>query len=328
MRQPQRRRLLAATLFAPLIGIGQAARAQGANPAQPVKFIVPFPPAGGTDAASRLIAEKISGAGGWTFVIENRPGAGGNIGLDAVAKARPDGYTIGMGQVSNLAINPALYAKMPFDAKKDLLPVALVAEQPVVLVIKAESPWKTLADLIAAAKAANGASTMASPGNGTVGHVAGEMLARRAGVRITHVPYKGAGPALTDLIGGQVWFMLSTPQAALPLIKGSRLRALAVTSARRMPILPDVPTVAESGYPGFEAVDWKALMMPAGTPADMVKKLNAAVEKALGQRDTLARLLEEGSAPMGGGVERAARFIRAEQAKWGAAVRDAGIKVD
>jgi tripartite-type tricarboxylate transporter receptor subunit TctC len=233
-----------------------------------------------------------------------------------------------MGQVSNLAINPALYAKMPFDAKKDLLPVALVAEQPVVLVIKAESPWKTLADLIAAAKAANGASTMASPGNGTVGHVAGEMLARRAGVRITHVPYKGAGPALTDLIGGQVWFMLSTPQAALPLIKGSRLRALAVTSARRMPILPDVPTVAESGYPGFEAVDWKALMMPAGTPADMVKKLNAAVEKALGQRDTLARLLEEGSAPMGGGVERAARFIRAEQAKWGAAVRDAGIKVD
>jgi tripartite-type tricarboxylate transporter receptor subunit TctC len=274
------------------------------------------------------VAEKISAAGGWTFVIENRPGAGGNIGLDAIAKARPDGTTIGMSQTSNMAINPALYSKMPFNPRTDLVPVALIAEQAVVLTVKADAPWKTLADLLAAANTKNGSLTMASSGNGTVGHIAGEMLARRAGVRITHVPYKGAAPALTDLVGGQVDFMLPTPQAALPLVKAGRLRALAVTGTRRMPILPDVPTVAESGYKGFEAVDWKALVAPAGTPAETIRKLNAAAEKVLGQRDTIAKLLEEGSAPLGGSPERAARFIQGEQAKWGAAVRDAGVRLD
>jgi tripartite-type tricarboxylate transporter receptor subunit TctC len=318
-----RRRVLAtgAAALCPVVS-----RAQARYPTQPIKCIVPFPPAGGTDTVARLITERVAAAGGWTFVIENRPGAGGNIGLDAVAKARPDGYTVGLGQTSNLAINPALYARMPFDPRRDVTPVALVAAQAVVLVVRADSPLKSVADLIGAARTAVGRMTMASAGNGTVGHLAGEMLARRAGVRVTHVPYKGAAPGITDLIGGQVDFMLPTPQAALPLVKAGRLRALAVTAAKRMPILPGTPTIAEGGLAGFEAVDWKALVVPAGTPADVVRSLNAAVERALGQRETLARLLEEGSAPMGGSPETAARFIRAEQDKWGAAVREAGLK--
>ena len=320
---------LALLLLAGGLGLMPAlAPAQVRYPAQPVRFIVPFPPAGGTDVVSRLLADRVTAGGGWTFVIDNRPGAGGNIGLDALAKSKPDGYTVGMGQVSNLAINPALYAKMPFDPAKDVLPVALVASQALVLVVRGDSPWKTLADLLAAARAKNGQMTMASSGNGTVGHIAGEMLARRAGVRITHVPYKGAAAGITDLAGGQVDFMLPTPQAALPLVKGGRLRALAVTGAARMPVLPDTPTVAEAGIAGFEAVDWKALVVPAGTPADIVRTLNAAVERALGQRETLAKLLEEGSAPMGGSPEKATKFIRAEQAKWGSAVREAGIRLD
>ena len=323
MNMPARRRALGVGLAALLPG---APRAQARYPAQPVKCIVPFPPAGGTDTVARLITDRIAAAGGWTFVIENRPGAGGNIGLDALAKARPDGYTVGLGQTSNLAINPALYARMPFDPRRDVTPVALVAAQAVVLVVRGDSPIRSAAELIAAARARAGQMTMASAGNGTVGHIAGEMLARRAGVRVTHVPYKGAAPALTDLIGGQVDFMLPTPQAALPLVKAGRLRALAVTSAKRMPILPGTPTVAEGGLAGFEAVDWKALVVPAGTPGEIVRTLNAAAERALGQRETLARLLEEGSAPMGGSPEAAARFIRAEQDKWGAAVREAGLK--
>jgi len=210
--------------------------AQSSWPEQPIRLIVPFPPAGGTDTVARLIAEKISGATGWNFVIDNRPGAGGNIGLDLVAKAKPDGATIGLGQTSNLAINPALYPKLPYNALKDFVPVALVAGQPMVLVVKAGSPYNTLADLVAKGK--SGQLSMASPGSGTVCHLAGELLAQRAGFKFLHVPYKGAAPAVTDLMGGQVDFYLATPQAVLPLVKGGKLKALAVTSLKRVPVLP------------------------------------------------------------------------------------------
>jgi tripartite-type tricarboxylate transporter receptor subunit TctC len=297
-------------------------------PKEPIKLIVPFPPAGGTDVVSRTIVDRIAAATGWSFVVDNRAGAGGNIGLDAVAKSKPDGLTLGMGQTANLAINPALYPKMPFDPLKDFTPVALVASQPVVLVVRTESPYKTLAELAAAAKAKPGAVTMASAGNGTVGHLTGEMFARKAGLKFTHVPYKGAGPAMTDLMGGQTDFFFTTPQTAIPLIKGGKLRALAVSSARRVQVLPDVPTVAESGYAGFEATDWKALVAPAGTPAEVVKRLNAEVEKALAKPDTIAKLLAEGSAPMGGSPQQMASFLKAEHARWGAAVKDAGVKLD
>jgi tripartite-type tricarboxylate transporter receptor subunit TctC len=297
-------------------------------PAQSIRLVVPYPPAGATDVVARLIAERVAASTGWSFVIDNKPGAGGNIGLDAVAKSKPDGLTLGMAQTANLAINPSLYGKMPYDVARDFTPIAFVAQQPVVVVVRSDSPYKTLADLAAAGKVRPGSLSMASAGNGTVGHLAGELLARRAGFTVTHVPYKGAAPALSDLMGGQTDFMLPTPQAALPLIKGGRLRALAVTSARRLPVMGEVPTVAEAGYAGFEAIDWKVLVGPAGLPPAVVQRLHQEVDKALGKTDTLARLLTEGSAPMSGSPEQLGQFIRSENLRWGGVIKDAAVKLD
>jgi tripartite-type tricarboxylate transporter receptor subunit TctC len=305
-----------------------AAIAESAWPDRPIRFVVPYTPGGGTDTVTRHIAEKMALGTKWNFIIENKPGAGGNIGLDTVAKAKPDGYLIGMGQTANIAINPALLPNMPFDASKDLVPVALVAEQPMVMVVRTESPWKTLADAIKAAKAKPGEIKQALAGTGTVGHLAGEMLARRAGIKILNVPYKGAAPAITDMLGGQTDYMFATPQSMLGMIKGGRMRVIAVTSLKRLPILPSVPTVAESGYKDFSAVDWKVIVAPAGTPADIVKRMNAAVEKALTQPAMLATLSAEGSTAMGGSPEQAAKYIKAEQALWATVIREAGVKVE
>jgi tripartite-type tricarboxylate transporter receptor subunit TctC len=326
MTMSTRRNVLAAGVAAMLTGGAPLAFAQGSWPDGPIKLVVPFPPAGGTDTVARLIADKMTAANHWNFVIENRPGAGGNIGIDMVAKARPDGGTIGLGQTSNLAINPALYPKLPYNAVKDFAPVALVAGQPMVLVVKAGSPYRTLADLVAAGKAKS--ISMASPGSGTVGHLSGELFAQRAGFSFLHVPYKGAAPAVTDLIGGQVDFYLATPQAVIPLVTAGKLKALAVTSLKRVPVLPDVPTVDESGYKGFEASDWKGLVAPAGTSPEIVNRLNAAMNKALGQPDTLSRLLAEGSVPLGGSPEDFSKFLKAENVRWGEAVRKAGVKLE
>jgi tripartite-type tricarboxylate transporter receptor subunit TctC len=323
----QRRQFLectAAVLAAALPRVAGAA----AYPDGPIKMIVPFPPAGGTDVVSRTLTQYISLEKKWNFVLENRAGAGGNIGLDAVAKARPDGLTIGMAQTSNLAINPALYANMPYDALKDFTPIALVASQPMVLVVGAAGPYKTLAELVAAAKAKPGLITMASAGTGTVGHLSGEMFARLAGIKITHVPYKGAMPALTDLISQQVDFNLATPQSALPLVHGGKLRALAVTSAQRLPAAAEVPTIAESGYAGFVAEDWKAVVAPAGTPPAIVKALNEAINQAVKRPEMRARMTEEGSKALGGSPEQFAALLKSEVARWGAAVRDSGAKVE
>jgi len=323
-----RRRTVIAAGCSMLAAATLPALSQSAWPNQPVRFIVPFPPGGGTDSVARLISEKVTTGTGWTLVIDNRPGAGGNIGLDAVAKSKPDGYTIGLGQTANLAINPSLYPHMPYDARKDFVPVALVAGQPLVLVVRAESALHSVADLVAAAKAKPGALSMASAGNGTVGHLGGELFAQRAGVKILHVPYKGAAGAATDLIGGQVDFYFATPQTVVGLLKAGKLRALAVTSMKRVPVLPDVPTVDESGFKGFEATDWKGIVAPAGTPADIVKKINAAVDKALGQPDTLSRLISDGSVPLAATPEQFAQFVKAEAKRWGDAVRSSGVKVE
>ena len=303
------------------------ASAQAGYPARPIRIVVPFPPAGATDVVSRLIADRVGANNpSWTIVVENKPGAGGNIGLETVAKAKPDGYTIGMGQTANIAINPALYSTMPYDAMKDFVPIALIAEQPLVVIVNAGSSYKTLAELVAAGKSKP--LTMASAGNGTVGHLAGELFARRAGVTITHVPYKGAAAALTDVMGGRIDFMMPTPQAALPLIKGAKLRALAVTSLRRVDAIGEVPTIAESGYPEFVAIDWKALVAPAGTPADIVARLRLEIERVLQQPATMERMAAEGSSPMRGSSVEIARFIRAEHERWGTVVRDANVKLD
>ncbi|HET7730474.1 MAG TPA: tripartite tricarboxylate transporter substrate binding protein [Usitatibacter sp.] len=325
-----RRRILAAALAAGLaFGFASGfAAAQDAYPSKPIRLVVPFPPAGGTDVLSRAIAQAITNNTRWTFIIDNKPGAGGNIGLEAAAKAAPDGYTIAMGQTANLAVNPALYSSMPFDPLKDFTPVALLSSQPLILVVASNSPYRTLQELVDAAKASPGKINMASSSNGTIGHIGGELFQRRAGIRMTHVPYKGAGPVVADLLGGNVDCFFGNTQAVGGLVTSGRLRALAVTSPQRLGNFPNVPTVAESGYPGFEAATWSGLVAPAGTPRAVVERLNAEANKALGNPEMKQKLYEDGSTPLGGTPAQFAAFIKTEHAKWGAAVRDAGIKLD
>jgi len=305
-----------------------ATLAQDAYPNKPIRLVVPFPPAGGTDVLSRAIAHAIQLNTKWTIVVDNKPGAGGNIGLDAAAKSSPDGYTIAMGQTANLAVNPALYSSMPYDPLKDFAPIALVSSQPLILVVNTNAPYKSLKDLVDAAKASPGKINMASSSNGTIGHIGGELFQRRAGIKMTHVPYKGAGAAVTDLMGGSVDCFFGNSQAVGGLVNGGKLRALAVTSPKRLANYPDVPTVAELGYPGFEAATWSGLLAPAGTPKAVIDRLNAEANKALGTDAMKQKLMEDGSTPLGGTPEQFAAFIRTEHAKWGAAVRDAGIKLD
>jgi tripartite-type tricarboxylate transporter receptor subunit TctC len=302
--------------------------AQDAWPSRPIRLVIPFPPSGGTDLLSRELAAAIAVSTKWIFVLDNRPGAGGNIGLEVAAKAAPDGYTIAMGQTANLAVNPSLYAKAPFDPLKDFAPIALVSAQPLILVVSSAAPYKTLKDLVAAARSKPGALNMGSPGNGTVGHIGGELFQRQAGVRCAHVPYKGAGPAVTDLMGGSIDFYFGNSQSVSTLVASGRLRAVAVTSMQRMATFPAVPTIAESGYPAFEVSTWSGLVAPAGTPRAIVDRLNAEVGKALQRKDLQDKLAADGSEPMGGSPQRFAEHIRAEHAKWGGVIREAGIKLD
>ena len=298
--------------------------------------------AGATDPVDRTVSarrrhrrdlapagrERIGANTGWTIVVENRAGAGGNIGLDAVAKAAPDGYTIGMGQAANLAINPTLYAKMPFDPLKDLAPIASIAAQGLVVVVSAKSPVQTLADLVAAAKAKPQGVSHAHAGNGTVGHLGGVLFARRAGIEFLIVPYKGASPAVTELMGGQVDVLFGNPLAVMPLVTSGVLRALAVTSPRRLAALRDVPTIAESGYPGFDATNWSGLVAPARMPEGVIAQLNAKAVEALKRPELVGRLALDGSDPFPSSAAEFAAFVRTEHAKWGAAVRDAGIRIE
>ena len=293
-----------------------------------VRLVVPYAAGGPIDITARALAERVKDVLGGPVIIDNKPGAGGNIGLDAVAKSAPDGYTFGMGQTANLAINPALLPSMPFNPRTDLIPVALVAAQPTVLVVPQDSPWKSVQDLVKAAKADPGGIRQGLASTGTVGHLAGEMLAFKAGIQVLNVPYKGAAPAVTDLLGKQTHYMFGTPQAVYPLLKGGKLRALAVTSAKRLPILPEVPTVAESGYAGFEAVDWKLIVAPKGTPAAIVQKMNTAVNAALQQPAVQQQLQAEGSTALGGSIQDAAQYLLKEQTDWAALIRDAKIRLE
>lgn len=304
------------------------ANAQSNFPDKPIRFIVPYTPGGGTDTVTRHLAEKITQDAQWAFLIDNKPGAGGNIGMDLVAKAKPDGFTIGMGQTANLAINPAAMGKLPFDASKDFVPVALVAEVPMVMVVRADSAWKNLDDMVKAAKAKPESIKQALAGTGTVGHLAGEMLSKKANFKVLSVPYKGAAPAITDLLGGQTDYMFATPQSVLGMLQGGKLKALAVTSSQRLKVLPNVPTVAEQGYKGFEAVDWKMVVAPANTPLPVLRRLNAAAEKVLNSAGFTSQMAAEGSTPLGGSLEKIAAYLKSEQTEWGDLIREAGIKFD
>ena len=310
------------------LAFASGAIAAESYPARPIKLIVPFPPGGGPDLIAREVATTVTTQQGWTIIIDNKPGSGGNIGMDAAAKAAPDGYTLVMGQTSNMAINPSLYAKLPYNPQKDLTPVGLVASAPLVIAVASNSPYKTLADLMNAAKANPDGINYASSGSGTVAHLATEQLQRIANVKLTHVPSKGAAQGVTDLIGGQIQMYISSVVTLSGHIRNGKMRALAVTSAKRSADLPNVPTVAEAGYKGFEAVTWFGIAAPAGVPKDAVAKLNAAFNKALETPDVRKKLTEQGADVLGGPSEQFAALVRDETVRWAKVVKESGAKVD
>ena len=299
-----------------------------AYPTKPKRIVVPFPAGGTTDVLARAAAQKLAETLGQPAVVDNRPGAGGNIGAELVAKSAPDGYTLLMGTVGTHAINPGLYPKLPYDHVKDFAPVILVAGVPNVLVINPALPVNSVPELIAYAKANPGKLNFASSGNGTSIHLSAELFKTMAGVQMTHVPYKGSAPALQDLVGGQVQLMFDNLPSSLALIKGGKLKALAVTSGARAAALPDVPTLAESGLPGFEASSWFGLLAPTGTPSSVIAKLNGEIAKWLATPEAKEKLLAQGANAAGGTAEEFAQFIAAETAKWQKVVKESGAKVD
>ena len=304
------------------------AQAPAAYPTKPIRLVVPFPAGGATDIFAREVAKHLTEAWGQSVVVDNRPGAGGNIGSELVAKSAPDGYTLEMGTVGTHAINASLYSKMPYDHIKDFVPVILVAGVPNVLEVNPSVPVNSVQELIAYAKANPGKLNFASSGSGTSIHLSGELFKVMAGVQMTHVPYKGSAPALSDLLGGQVQLMFDNLPPSLPQIKAGKLRALAVTSSTRAPALPDVPTVAEAGLPGFEASSWFGVLAPAGTPPAIVAKLNAEIAKWLTTPEAKEKLAAVGANIASGTPEDFARHIQAETAKWAKVVKESGAKVD
>ncbi|RVT90603.1 tripartite tricarboxylate transporter substrate binding protein [Rhodovarius crocodyli] len=318
----KRRLFIGAGLALPMV-----ARAQGSYPERAIRLVVPFPPGGGTDTISREVAGQMQAIANWTVVPENRPGAGGNIGLDAVAKAAPDGYTIGMGQTSNLAINPTLYPNMPFHPTRDLAFVSLIAAQPLVLVVGKQAPWRDMPALLAAIRAAREPLTAGHPGNGTVGHLCGELLSRRLGAEITQVPYRGASAIVTDLLAGRVDMYIGTPSTVRGLVAGGELRALAVTSGERSPFLPEVPTIREAGVEGVVAENWTGIVAPARTPAEVVRRWNAELNRALAGEEMRAKLAQDVSVPRGSTSDEFRAFVEQETEKWGRIVREARIQL-
>ena len=300
---------------------------QGAFPSRPVTLVVPFPPGGGTDVGARLVAQKLSERWGQAVVVENKAGAAGQIGADFVARARPDGYTLLGGNIGTQAINPLIYPKLPYDAETAFAPIAQVNELPLVMMIHPDLPVKTLADLVAMAKARPDAVTYASSGAGGSPHLASALLEKVSGAKMLHVPYKGGGPAAQDLMGGRVTFLFGTILEAAGHIRNGKLRGLVVTSATRSPALPDVPTIAET-YPGYAANSWLGFLAPAGTPADIVEKIAADVRWAVDQPDVKDKFLSQGATPMATDPVRFARTIAEDRKRYAVIVAEQGIKAD
>ena len=317
-----------ATCFAASLLLVSSAFAQSAYPNKPIRLIVPFPAGGSVDVTSRALAQKLSEQLGQQVIVDNRPGAGGNIGMDAVAKSPADGYTLGMGALSTHAVNPSLFAKMPYDAVKDFAPISLVVVTPNVLVTNPVAlPATDVAGIINAAKT-SGKVNCASGSNGSAGHLACELFKLQTGAPITHVPYKGGGPAMTDLLGGQVQMMFDNMASSLPQIKAGKLKAFAVTTPTRSALAPDLPTMAEAGIKDFDVFTWWGLFAPAGTPPELVKRLSSEVSKALAATDLREKWLASGAEPAASTPEAFSAFIGKELTKYARIVKESGAKVD
>jgi tripartite-type tricarboxylate transporter receptor subunit TctC len=320
-------RHLIATLSCALLSFTAAAQ-QSDYPNRPVRWIVPFAPSGPTDLMSRAVAEKLSQRLGQQFVVDNRAGAGGNIGAELVAKSAPDGYTLMIGHVGTHAINAALYPKIGFDPVKDFTPITLIATFPLALVIHPSVPAKDARELIALAKAKPGQLNFASAGNGGPTHLTGELFKSSAGIDIVHVPYKGNAAALLDLIAGRVQMMFSTMLTSMPHVRAGKLRAIGISGAKRSPQAPELPTIAESGLPGFVSVPWYGVLGPAGLPRPIVTKLNTEIARALAQPDMHERFVAQGVDLQSTTPEQFGALIKSEVVKWRKVVKDAGAKVD
>lgn len=322
-------RPITATLLSLLVGLAASGAALGQGyPNKPVRLIVPFPPGGSTDVLSRVLSQKASEKLGQTLVVENRPGAGGTIGSDFVAKSAPDGYTLLMATGSTHAIAPAMSSKLPYNVERDFAPIGLVANAASVLVVPSTLPVKTLGEFIKLARSKPGQFNFGSSGNGTTSHLSGELFKAQAGLFITHIPYRGTGLVLTDMLSGQIQMLVDSYVTSQPHIRDAKLRALGVTSLQRLPFLPDVPTIAEQGLKGFEISNWYGLYAPKGTPQDVVLKVNAAFNQTLQDPDVIKRLLNLGATPLTGTPEEMARSVAAETLRWRGLIQDRKITVE
>ena len=320
---------IARSLFIALLAaVPHGALAAEAYPSRPIRLIVPFPPGGGTDIMGRLVANHLTDKLGAQTVVDNRGGAGGIIGTDLAAKANPDGYTLLIGSVSTISINPSLYPKLPFDTVKDLAPVSLIASTPSVLVVPANLAARSVKDLITLAKAKPGQLNFGSAGSGTSHHLGGELFKVAAGIDIVHVPYKGTAPAVTDLVSGQVAMMIANTPAVLPMIKAGRLRPLAVTSLKRSSLMPELPTVAESGLADFEVIVWYGVLAPAATPGALVTRLNEYLKQMASLAEVKERLASQGAEAISSTPEEFARKISQDKEKWAKVVRTSGARAE
>jgi len=318
---------LAVVALALLALVASPAHAQ-AYPDHGVRILVPFPPGGPADALTRIAAEQLSAALGQPFVVENKPGAGGNIGMEQGARAAPDGYTLTLAPVGNLTVSPFIYAKLPYDPFKDFVPVTVLATVPNVLVVNAAVPARSVAELIALAKAKPGTLNYASAGNGSGPHLAGELFKRMAGVEMVHGPFNGAGPAMNAVLAGDVQVFFAQSAAALPQLKGGRVFALGVASPKRIDAAPELPTIAESGLPGFDVTSWYALVAPAGTPADRVERIQSTLARAFARPDVREKIAGLGAEPVANTPAAFGRMLEAEAARWRTLAREANIRAD
>jgi tripartite-type tricarboxylate transporter receptor subunit TctC len=319
--------ILAAAFLAGLFSMGSAVQAAGPYPAQPVKLIVPFPPGGGTDTMARFLGTTLNEKFGWDVVVDNRPGAGGTVGLGGLARSAPNGYTVALGETSNLSINPVLYSNITYNVERDFDPVVSVASQPMVLVVSADKPYKNVAELVAYAKANPGKLTVGNAGTGTVGDISGRYFEKEAGLQLLHVPYKGAGPAMNDLLGGQVdAFFASTP-AAMPQLKNPKVRMLAITTLEPIPQFPGVPPLANT-LPGFEAAARNGILVPKGTAPEIIRQINLKVNEALKTQALRDKIMAQGNVVLGGTSKEFDERIRQDTAKWSRIIKEANLKVN